>query len=52
MAVEGRAYTLAGPALQAAANATQKKSPARTPGYEKLVMVGCLQRRLRESERA
>jgi hypothetical protein len=51
MAVEGRAYTLAGRALQAALSTTQKKSPARAPGYEKSVMVGCLQRRLRESER-
>jgi len=46
MAVEGRAYTMARTPLQAALSRTQKKSPTRAPGYEKSVMVGCLQRRL------
>jgi len=45
MAVEGRAYTLARSGLQAALSRTQKKSPARAPGYEKSVMVGCPQKK-------
>lgn len=45
MAVEGRAYTLACRGWQAAPGRTQKKSPARAPGYEKSVMVGCPQKK-------
>jgi len=45
MAVEGRAYTMVRTPLQAALSRTQKKSPARAPGYEKSVMVGCLQKK-------